>query len=331
MNHRFGLAFAAGLFLVVYAGARLARSDDLGRAPPGVVPANATPVAASATAPASTPGMATPRPDADMAARIVFKAALCEARKQGAGGAVAVVDAGGHLLLAERLDGTFPNAARISMGKARTAALFQRPTKVFEDLVNGGRVSMTALEDFTPLQGGHPFRVDGKVVGAVGVSGAASAAADEAIAVAGVKGLEAAPLACCEVAGGGETIHLRSEEVAKAFAKGAPLLEVPGYKVHASRREGPGMAEVHLRDTDIIYVVDGSAKLVTGGKAVAGAPLEGDEEELRGKAIEDGVARDISKGDVIVVPAGVPHWFQEVQAPMTYYVVKVVASRGGCS
>jgi mannose-6-phosphate isomerase-like protein (cupin superfamily) len=111
------------------------------------------------------------------------------------------------------------------------------------------------------------------------------------------------------------------EEVSGAFARGKPLLEVGDYKVHASRREGPGLAEIHTRDTDIAYVLEGSATLVTGGRAI---DLQSTEpEELRGSAIEGGDSRRVVPGDVVVIPNGVPHWFKEVKAPFLYYVVKV--------
>jgi glc operon protein GlcG len=89
------------------------------------------------------------------------------------------------------LDNTFAAGALISIGKARTAALFRRPTKAFEDIINKGRTAMTTLNDFTPLQGGVPIVIDGQIVGAVGVSGAASAQQDEEIAVAGANALAA--------------------------------------------------------------------------------------------------------------------------------------------
>ena len=75
--------------------------------------------------------------------------------------------------------------ARISTGKARTAALFKKPTAAFEELIRGGRTPMIALEDFTPLQGGVPIEVNGTVVGAIGVSGAANQQRDEDVAKAG--------------------------------------------------------------------------------------------------------------------------------------------------
>jgi uncharacterized protein GlcG (DUF336 family) len=96
---------------------------------------------------------------------------------------------GGSLVALERLDNTFAAGANISIGKARTAVLFKRPTKFFEDAINKGRIAMTTLDDFTPLQGGIPLVVDGQVIGAVGVSGAASAQQDEELAIAGANAL----------------------------------------------------------------------------------------------------------------------------------------------
>ncbi len=260
-------------------------------------------------------------------AKAVVAAAEAFAKTNHApGGAIAVVDAGGNLMLVERLEGTFAASANVSIGKARTAVLFQKPTSFFEQLINSsgkGRTSMTLLDDFTPLQGGIPIVVDGQVVGGVGVSGAASAQQDEEMALAAAKAAESfgssslGPGAAKPL---GEVAYFRKEAVAAAFQKGAPLLEVDGFKVHASRRDGPGQAEVHLKDTDIIYVVDGNATLVTGGQVVDGktsAP-----EEIRGASIDGGETRKLVQGDVIVVPAGTPHWFQSVSAPFTYYVVK---------
>src|SRR6266536_996410 len=119
-------------------------------------------------------------------AKKVIAAAVAEAKSKNApGGAIAVVDEGGNLVAVERLDNTFAAGANISIGKARTAVLFKRPTKFFEDVINKGRTAMTTLNDFTPLQGGIPIIVDGQIVGAVGVSGAASAQQDEELAIAG--------------------------------------------------------------------------------------------------------------------------------------------------
>jgi uncharacterized protein GlcG (DUF336 family) len=200
-------------------------------------------------------------------AKKVIAAATAEAKRLNAPGAViAVVDDGGNLVALERLDKTFAAGSQISIGKARTAALFQRPTKAFEDVIRHGRTSMVALPDafFTPLQGGVPIMADGQVVGAVGVSGAASAQQDEDLAMAGAKALSSRT-----AQGPTEPVtYLDKDQVAAAFAKGAPLLEVDGYKVHASRREKPGLVEVHEHETDVVYVLEGTATLVTGGKLV---------------------------------------------------------------
>lgn len=119
----------------------------------------------------------------------------------------------------------------------------------------------------------------------------------------------------------GEVRFIGHAAVQAAFAKGMPLIEVGDYKIHASRREGPGMVEIHTRDTDIAYVIHGSATLVTGGTAVGVKDIAA--EELRGTAIQGGETRQLEVGDVVVIPNGVPHWFKEVQAPFLYYVVKV--------
>ena len=119
----------------------------------------------------------------------------------------------------------------------------------------------------------------------------------------------------------GEVRLIGHDEVQSAFAKGMPLIEVGDYKIHASRREGPGMAEIHTRDTDIAYVLQGSATLVTGGTAVDVKPTG--PEELRGSSIRGGDTRRLEPGDVVVIPNGTPHWFKDVEAPFLYYVVKV--------
>ncbi len=124
----------------------------------------------------------------------VIAAAKDEAQKlHSPGGVVAVVDDGGNLMALERLDGTFSAGANISIGKAKTAVMFKKPTRFFEELINSsgkGRTVMTALENFTPLIGGIPITVDGQIVGGVGVSGAASADQDEQLAIAGSKAFE---------------------------------------------------------------------------------------------------------------------------------------------
>ena len=127
-------------------------------------------------------------------ARKVAEAAAAFAKQSGASGAIAVVDDGGHLIYFLRLEGTFTASPNISIGKARTAALFRKPTSDFENLVNHGRFAMTALPpDFTPLQGGVPIKHGDHVIGAIGVSGAKSAAQDEEIAAAGASQIRDLP------------------------------------------------------------------------------------------------------------------------------------------
>src|SRR5207249_3913394 len=119
-------------------------------------------------------------------AKKAIAAAVDYAKKNNAPGAVIdVVGEGGNLMALERLDGTFAMGATISIGKARTAVLFKKPTRFFEELINKGRTAMAAVDGFTPLIGGIPIVVDNQVVGGIGVSGAASAGQDEELALAG--------------------------------------------------------------------------------------------------------------------------------------------------
>ncbi len=229
----------------------------------------------------------------------VIAAAKAEASKVKApGGVIAVVDAGGNLMALERLD---------------------------EDIINKGRTAMAALPDtfFTPLQGGIPVVLDGQIIGGVGVSGASSAAQDEELAIAGAEAAKNF---------GGDSMmtstipvtYFSKNQVDEGFSKGAVLFDGSGgrnYMVHASRREGPGMVEVHTKDADILYVLKGSATIVTGGTMVDGKPIAAD--EIRGREIAGGETRQLVPGDVMIIPNGVPHWFKEVKAPFLYYVVKV--------
>jgi glc operon protein GlcG len=257
-------------------------------------------------------------------AKKIIAAAVAEAKIKGApGGVIAVVDDGGNLMALERLDNTFTAGANISIGKAKTAVMFKRPTKFFEDVIKNGRTAMVALPDFTPLQGGVPIEIDGRVVGGIGVSGAASAQQDEEIALAGANSIKTLTAHASDAPAPAVT-YFDSKTVAAAFDKGSVLISGSpdrNYMVHASRRTEPGMAEVHAWDTDVIYVLNGSATFVTGGTVVAGKTIEPG--EIRGTAIEGGQTRRLAKGDVITVASGVPHWFKEIDGPFLYYVVKV--------
>lgn len=255
----------------------------------------------------------------------VIEAAKMEAKRLNApGGVIAVVDEGGNLMALERLDGTFTAGASISIGKAKTAVMFKRPTKFFEDVIKNGRTAMVALPDFTPLQGGVPIEVEGQIVGGVGVSGAASAAQDEQLAIAGANTFKT------DGANSTTTItkavtYFDGKQVAAAFSKGESLMggsSSLNYMVNASRRDKPGMVEVHTLDTDIIYVVEGSATLVTGGTLVDAKTIAPN--EVRAASVSGASeTRRIGRGDVIIIPNNTPHWFKEVEGTLLYYVVKV--------
>ena len=268
-------------------------------------------------------------------ARKVIAATVAEARRVSApGGSIAVVDEGGNLLALERLDQTFAASANIAIGKARTSALFKKPTKVFEDVIKGGRTSMVTLsgdlQNFTPLQGGIPLEWEGRVIGAIGVSGAASAQQDEELAIVGSKSLDSMEMT--GMTNGHNSLpvtYIESQKVAASFAKGAVLVgedehmmhAARNYMVHASHRDKAGVVEIHELDTDIVYVLKGSAELITGGTPVGAKTIA--PHEFRAPTVNSGETRKLVPGDVVIIPNGVPHWFKEVDAPFDYYVVKV--------
>ncbi len=268
-------------------------------------------------------------------AKKVIAATVAEAKRVNApGGSIAVVDDGGNLLALERLDQTFAASANIAIGKARTSALFKKPTKVFEDVIKGGRTSMVTLggdlQNFTPLQGGIPLEWEGKVVGAIGVSGAASAQQDEELAIVGAKSLDSMEMT--GMTNGHSPLpvtYIESQKVAASFAKGAVLVgedenmmhAARNYMVHASHRDKAGVVEIHEQDTDIVYVLKGSAQLITGGTPVDTKTIA--PHEFRAPTVSGGETRTLVPGDVVIIPNGVPHWFKEVEAPFDYYVVKV--------
>ena len=257
-------------------------------------------------------------------AKKVIAAAEVYARQNHApGGVIAVVDDGGNLIALERLDGTFSAGANISIGKARTAVMFQKPTKVFEDLINKGRTTMVAVKDFTPLQGGIPIVVGEQIVGGVGVSGAASSQQDEELALAGAS-VAREFTATSTTSAPATTSYFAKDKVDTAFAKGTVLFEPPEdghFTVNPSRRDSPGVVEVHQKDADIMYVLKGTATLVTGGTLLDGKTIAPD--EIRGSQLSGGETYRLSEGDVIIIPHGEPHWFKEVRGPFLYFTVKV--------
>jgi glc operon protein GlcG len=117
-------------------------------------------------------------------AKKIAAAAEVEAKKRGATVVIAVVDDGGYLLVLERLDDAQVASVDVGIAKARTSAIFRRPSGVFENQVKNGRIAALALPGAVALQGGVPIIIDGKVIGAIGVSGN-SPQEDEDIAKAG--------------------------------------------------------------------------------------------------------------------------------------------------
>jgi glc operon protein GlcG len=122
----------------------------------------------------------------DAAKKIVAQAVQFAKDNKAPGGAIAVVDAGGSLVYLERLDNTFSAASEVAIKKANTSATFKAPSSKLENAINGGRQALITV-GHTFLQGGIPIMYEGQVIGAIGVSGSASAQQDEDIANAGVK------------------------------------------------------------------------------------------------------------------------------------------------
>jgi glc operon protein GlcG len=122
------------------------------------------------------------------AAKKMVAAGEAEAVKNGWNVAITIVDAGGALIMFQKLDETQPGSVAVSQGKARTAALFKRPTKAMEEMIAGGKTAFLAIDGILPIQGGLPVVADGKTIGAVGVSGVTSAQ-DEQVAMAALAAL----------------------------------------------------------------------------------------------------------------------------------------------
>ena len=115
-----------------------------------------------------------------------------------------------------------------------------------------------------------------------------------------------------------------NDQVAQTFVKGAVLYNgnpERNYRVHIFHRDKPGEVEIHTKDADILYILEGSAIFATGGTVTDGK--ETGPGEIRAVSMNGGVVRTLTKGDVIIVPANVPHWFTGIQKPITYFGVKV--------
>ncbi len=106
-----------------------------------------------------------------------------------------------------------------------------------------------------------------------------------------------------------------------SFAKGGTLINSTNYKVMTAQRTEAGSVEVHTKYADVFYIVEGGATIITGGKVIGQTMTNSD--EPRGTSIEGGDPHEVGAGDVMVIPAGVPHWMKDVKAPMLYFVVKV--------
>ena len=123
-------------------------------------------------------------------------------------------------------------------------------------------------------------------------------------------------------ADGSGVTYVAHDAVTAALAKGGPLVTASDLLVSGSHRDKAGQVEVHDKETDVIYVTDGEATFVTGGTMIGGKVTKAG--QSLGTDITGGDTHHLSKGDVIVVPAGVPHWFKEVPHSVSYYVVKML-------
>ncbi len=253
-------------------------------------------------------------------ARLAAEAVGAEAARRGVAPVVSAVDAGGELIYLLRPDAAQVASVKVTTDKARTAAIYRRPSKDFEDQASHGRPSALHLARAVPLQGGVPIIVDGQVAGAIGVSGATSADEDQELALIGA---ETAAAAASSEGTGREAAFFSAETVQAKFEQGGLLLDERAYKIDAGRRVKPGEVEFHDRVTDIMRVVEGRATVVTGG--VMRNPREVAPGEIRAEAIDGGATHELAVDDVLAVPAGVPHQFVEVSDPFLYYVVKVEA------
>jgi len=109
---------------------------------------------------------------------------------------------------------------------------------------------------------------------------------------------------------------------AAKVAAGGTFVTATDHTVQMLRRTAAGQVEVHTKETDIFYVVDGEATIVTGGMMVGGKETQPN--QLRGTSIDGGETYHLKKGDSITIPAGVPHWFKEVPQSIQYFTVKVI-------
>lgn len=122
--------------------------------------------------------------------------------------------------------------------------------------------------------------------------------------------------------GGAEVTYVSQAKVAMALARGGSLAAGPDYSVGALHRTASGAAELHEKQTDVYYVAEGGATFVTGGELIDNKVVSPGQRQ--GSGIRGGEVHHLTKGDVIVIPAGVPHWFKEVPHSVSYLLIKVV-------
>jgi len=129
-------------------------------------------------------------------------------------------------------------------------------------------------------------------------------------------------LAAAVLMGADTATFISHDKVADALAKGASLTATKEYTVSGAHRTAAGQVEVHDKETDILYIMDGEATFVTGGTMVGGKMSKAG--QWLGTDITGGQTHHLTKGDVVTIPAGMPHWFKEVPKSVSYFVVKVL-------
>jgi len=122
--------------------------------------------------------------------------------------------------------------------------------------------------------------------------------------------------------GNSGVIHVDPDKVAAALAKGGSLVTAPDLLVSGAHRQAAGQVEVHDKETDVLYILDGEATLVTGGKMVGGTVSRPG--QWVGTDITGGQTHHVAKGEVFMIPAGVPHWYKEIPESITYFEVHVI-------
>jgi mannose-6-phosphate isomerase-like protein (cupin superfamily) len=116
--------------------------------------------------------------------------------------------------------------------------------------------------------------------------------------------------------------YVGHDKVAELFAKGGAVAKSGDFTATVASRTAAGQVEVHEKETDIFYITSGEATFITGGTMVGGKLSR--PAQWLGTDIQGGVTHTLTKGDIITIPAGTPHWFKEVKTPIFYYMVKVI-------